>query len=84
MLFFLHRGSSHFRQPEHPLHPAQLPEQPPVFRCRSRCIDRKRDERREHETNEDRRQIHSRRTFLKNSAASIAGRTGRVKENKTG
>jgi hypothetical protein len=46
--------------------------------------DRKRDERREHETNEDRRQIHSRRTFLKNSAASIAGRTGRVKENKTG
>ena len=34
---FLHRGSSHFRQPEHPLHPAQLPEQPPVFRCRSRC-----------------------------------------------
>ena len=46
--------------------------------------DRKRDERHEHETNEDRRQIHSRRTFLKNSAASIAGRTGRVKENKTG
>jgi hypothetical protein len=46
--------------------------------------DRKRDERREHETNEDRRQIHSRRTFLKYSAASIAGRTGRVKENKTG
>ncbi len=34
---FLHRGSSHFRQPEHPLHPVQLPEQPPVFRCRSRC-----------------------------------------------